>query len=899
MALNKQVHIYGIATDAFYNDEEIKIYSQLQKYRREKHALKRIYDDGYIDDSEYKHIANVLNITIKVIKDRFKELLLSNEKVRDLDSNHINDKNVISIFESTLTRVLGMKTNELSLSVMVVESFYFEILEQIIKNGFYYNGEKYRYYSSSAGQIRTKKAVFIKDSLWSKYRKILMCGLTIDRINDLGGINVNKYLAYLALTNSATELWEGFDIDKCIVVNDFETSIDGEVDYIDDVTYKIKRQKMNVPVEHTDGCGMILPSVSKKNFMVRLPWVKGLLSSFDYLKFIKEHNCSSIVKDIYGREWDIIKDDIQVIFTKSQFKMHRFYQSWDEYKSFFKQYNCQAGICNMEKDYIDDSCVSYQMLQTLTDYTEDELKAITEESRIKINNIASDKEVMLDVFGVKKEKRYKTYLQQALEIYPEILQDVYCRRTLNDIKRSMVKRYRSGKIDIESKYTFILPDLYAFCEYLFLDIKKPKGLLVDGEVSCRLFDSGVKLDCLRSPHLMAEHAVRKNIVHKDMKKWFDTDGLYTSTHDLISKVLMFDNDGDTSLVVADSTFVKMAERNMENYDNVPLYYDMKNAHDVILDNNTIWEGLNNAFTGGNIGVYSNDISKIWNSGVFTSGSEKKQSEALNVIKLLCMENNFVIDFAKTLYQPERPKDINRIIKKYTNNKLPYFFRFAKDKTKNQVVDITKEEYIDTDTSIVNRLRKLFVNRRLKFTIENFGRFNYKNLMHNKDILVDMEVIEKFDELNTMYHFKINQKNKSNVNYIMKLVNDEIMTLGYDRSDIVDMLVAYQFKLTDSEHKNVLWSCFGDVIVENLRNNISEDSIQCRDCGNRFIPNYHNEKLCNKCATYQPIENKTIACIDCGKEVLVDARNMTKVRCDGCQKEHRKAWDRERKRKSKD
>ena len=634
MALSKQVHIYGIATDAFYNDRESKVHKQLQKYRREKRILKRICDDGYIDENKYKLMASVLNIAIKNTKERFKKLLLSNKEIRHLNNSHINDKNVISIFESTLTRTLNMEIDELSESMMVVETFYFEVIEQLIKDGFYHNGEKYRYYSSSAGQIRTKKAVFIKENLWNKHSKTLMCGLTINKINDMGGINVNKFLAYLALTNSATELWEDFNIDKCIVVDDFETSINGKVDYIDDVTYKIKRQKMDVPVEHTDGCGMVLPSISKKNFMVRLPWVKGLLSSFDYLKFIKEHNCSPIVRDIYGREWDVIKDGIQVIFTKSQFKMHRFYQSWDEYKSFFKQYNCQAGICN-GKDYIDDSCVSYQMLQTLTDYTEDELKTITEESRVKINNIASDKEVMLDVFGVKKEKRYKTYLQQALEIYPEILQDVYCRRTLNDIKRSMVKRYRSGKIDIESKYTFILPDLYAFCEYLFLDIKKPKGLLVDGEVSCRLFDSGVKLDCLRSPHLMAEHAVRKNIVHKDMKKWFDTDGLYTSTHDLISKVLMFDNDGDTSLVVADSTFVKMAERNMENYDNVPLYYDMKNAHDVILDNNTIWEGLNNAFTGGNIGAYSNDISKIWNSGVFTSGSEKKQSEALNVIGRHC------------------------------------------------------------------------------------------------------------------------------------------------------------------------------------------------------------------------------------------------------------------------
>jgi hypothetical protein len=45
--------------------------------------------------------------------------------------------------------------------------------------------------------------------------------------------------------------------------------------------------------------------------------------------------------------------------------------------------------------------------------------------------------------------------------------------------------------------------------------------------------------------------------------------------------------------------------------------------------------------------------------------------------------------------------------------------------------------------------------------------------------------------------------------------------------------------------------------------------------------------------------KTRWCIDCGKEFIVDIRNMTKCRCDECQHEHRKEWDRERKRQQKE
>ena len=214
----------------------------------------------------------------------------------------------------------------------------------------------------------------------------------------------------------------------------------------------------------------------------------------------------------------------------------------------------------------------------------------------------------------------------------------------------MINAYKSAKLDIKGKYTFLIPDLYAFCEYLFLDNDNPKGLLDEGQVYCRLYKHIDKLDCLRSPHLMLEHAVRNNVIDDVKNKWFNTIAIYTSCHDLISKILQFDVDGDKSLVVADNTIVKVAQRNMAYV--VPLYYDMKKAEPVTLTSQSIYNGLNAAFTGGNIGAISNDITKIWNSG-------NVGSDELDVIKLLCMENNFVIDYAKTpLYKPVRPKEVD-------------------------------------------------------------------------------------------------------------------------------------------------------------------------------------------------------------------------------------------------
>ncbi len=128
-----------------------------------------------------------------------------------------------------------------------------------------------------------------------------MCGLTIDDLNKSKeqGCNINKFLAYLALCNSATDVWEGFDIDKSIVVEDFETLVEGTVDYIDNKTFEVTRKSMKVPIPHSDGCGMMLPSVSRKSFMARLPWVKGLMTPANYIKFCDEFRHGDYkIKDI-------------------------------------------------------------------------------------------------------------------------------------------------------------------------------------------------------------------------------------------------------------------------------------------------------------------------------------------------------------------------------------------------------------------------------------------------------------------------------------------------------------------------------------------------------------------------------------------------------------------------
>lgn len=850
-------------------------------------------NDIACDYAYYKSLAEMKTKKAKEVKDRLLGLLSNkvdaNEKsnsthhIRQLREDDISDNNVIAVFDSYFTRTIGAEPDTFTDDFMIVKVFYFDVLKDILFNGFMYKGEKYVYFTSSAGQIRTKKCVFVKESVWRRHEKSIMCGLTIDDINAKGGNNPNKHLAYLALSNSATDVWEEFDIDKCIVIDDFATEVYGTYDFVSDVDYTVAREYGHREIEHTDGAGMMLPQafgVWQNNKMVRIPWIKGLLGAFDFKEFIERYGCSPVIKDVYGKEHDVIAEDIQVIFTKSQFKLWKYYDSWDDYKDKYKKYNCTAGFTNEEEDRIKNATINYQMLQSLTDITDDEILDIALKSSNKLKNMCSSVNNIKNIFDITPYNKNKTAFQKSIDLYPELINDEYTKSHIRRIKDSILKKCRAGKLDVNGKYTFILPDFYAACEHWFMGIENPEGLLDDGEVFCWLFRKHDELDCLRSPHLFLEHCPRKNVACRDygerqerLREWYCTDAVYTSCKDLISRVLQFDVDGDKSLVISDKTIIDVAKRNIEKFNIVPLYYDMKKASPVHLDSKSIYAGLNAAFVGGNIGIYSNNISKIWNSDVFVNGTIEEQEKAIELIKILCMENNFVIDYAKTLYKPERPSDINDKVNAFTNNPLPHFFKYAKDKTDNQVVD--------ANLSFVNKLENIIPNPRINTRKLGLGEIDCTMLMHDTDIEFDIaftdngRIIEEETDPLIVEYCKFDKKYYMNVdsticsgkvdkndaymktqiknNRITTEIKDALSKFRHDEREIVDILVKFLYGIKKSANKTALWLCYGDVIYENLSEKFRMPSkeLQCPDCGEWFFVPFR--------------DNRTIRCSECEKE----------------------------------
>ena len=865
-------------------DSEIEI---IEKLKAEYFEIKRQIE------LKREKIKETKNALLQLLENKTNENIKTNGRhhIRKLTDNDVSHINEISVFESSLTRMIGAEIDKLSKDFMVVQIYYFQILHDILLFGFMYEGEKYVYFTSSAGQIRTKKAVFIKESVWKKYEKTIMCGLTIDDINAKGGMTTAKLLAYTALVNSATDVWEEFDVDKTIVVNDFETNVTGKVDFIDDTDFSIERRTMEVPVPHTDGCGIMLPNAFGKqqvNMMVRLPWVKGLISPFNFKKFIEINRASSVIEDIYGVKHDVIAEDIQVIFTKSQFKMCKYFNNWQEYKDNFKKYNCRAGFTNPEEERIKNATINYQMLQSLVDITNEEVEQIAGLSVGTLQNMTSTVDGVKNVLGITPYNINKTAFQKAVSAYPELLNDVFVKNKLRDVKDSLVKHFKSGKLKVDGKYTFILPDLYAACEYWFLNNSNPQGLLSDGEVFCWLYRKSEKLDCLRSPHLFMEHAVRKNIAcnsygerQQQIREWFDTKAVYTSCHDLITKIVMADVDGDRLLVIADKTIISVAERNVEKYDIVPLFYNMKKALPSQIDNENIYQSLVLAFTSAPIGLFSNNISKVWNSDMMVNGTYEEKRHAIDCVKRLCCQSNYCIDYAKTLYKPEFPQKIKKDIQEFTKQLLPHYFVYAKDKKEEQVRQ--------PNGTFVNKLHDLIPNPRIrcKYTLSTgkqkaLAKPDYKLLMTNLDLEIDKdnEVIEIYNKKASLYGYKIRaisdrvesgnvprdvlykSQARQDVFYgkVIAEVKQDLADCGYSEIEIADILVKYLYDIKDSKNKDLLWACYGEILYKNLKDRVKPPT-------------------------------KEVQCVDCGEWFEVSKLNTKTCRCESCQKEYRNNYKR--------
>ena len=794
----------------------------------------------------------------------------------------------IAEFSSDTSRAMNVPDNTVTYDKIIIKWKSLDILEQIVTDGFIMPIEHddgaiekklYQFATASAGQLRTDKIQVMSTDKWAEIEPHLLCGLTFESINQRGGINANKMLAYMALGSSATDPWPEMSIDRCIVIDDFEAPVTGVVDYVNN-DYTIQRGIHTTVISHTDGCGMMLPSVSRKNFMIRASWMKGLLASFDFIKFCKVNHVEPVLTDIYGTKHHLIDENIQIIFTKSQFKLWSYYDSWDQYKQFFKENHCCLNRTNFEEDYIADTEISYQMLQTLTDFTDDEIAAFTKRTHDKIVNIASNAKAMLNTLQAdsSSENPYK----RALAVYPELLREAYSRETLQAIKRRWMLDAKSGKIKCENKRLFAIPDMYAACQFWFLGQKNPEGLLKNGEVACKPYRGREEVACLRSPHLYMEWVIRKIRHDQNIYDWFYTDGIYTSCHDLISKVLQFDVDGDQLNVIADPLLIEITKRNLAKYDIVPLLYEMGKAKSKEVNKEEFFNGLKRAHEFSGIGQVSNSLTKLWN----------KDEPDRGAAAMLCFYNNLVIDAAKTgfINSYENYPDVRQRINKAIggkNGRMPYFFQFSKNGRRFSSLPVReRKKYSRSNGSTMNRICAAFDDiKYLNMNYANIPPFNWQMLLTNNTETYQADAIMLFCRMDDSSMPTIKEallseaEQEFKTSSIYQLISKEIATELEEKfgslETIYPSIVKYLFAGVNANkivHKQMFWRVFGHLATAALDANMATYTV-CEKCGMK-IPAWSKSHTCPKDTV------GFFECCDCG--AWCERTSSKQCRCATCQ-----------------
>lgn len=837
-------------------------------------------------------------------KSKLLGVICKNEKVREIPSKYLWEGNEIVVFENDITRLAfedrGIKeTDDIPLldEIVYLKVHHNDIMWQIIRDGIRIDGKEYMLFSATTGQVRNTKVTLMRSDFFEKHRGYLMVGLSQERINSHtnavkkeAGMNVGKYLAYNALPLSSSVLPDReIDIDRCIVVKGLETIVTNKVKYVD-VRTDEKGQcyvadtpedyvTMDIAIEHTDGAGMFLPGELPSSCQIRSGYFKGAMFPFDFKAFANEIAHNTVICDAWDNLVDIEKEDVRFVFTTSQLKMWKEFDSWEEYKNFFRENGLKVSInsyANPAKEYVN---FAYQYLQTLpygTDITPicelsvEDLKKLKEDAEyVKqelgfTDDAATDEDMDNDTkvelvkqegqVANRKNSSVNSYIAKALDLYPPLVYDPYIKKKIQSMFNARKKAYMGGKLKMRGYYSYIVPDMYAFCEFLFMNDMDPEGVVPKGYVYNKYYDECGDVEdviCLRSPHLSRyEYPKRKLMKSEECRRWFGAmeSDTVVSCHDLISKSLQCDWDGDEILITADKNLYQAASPLPKE----PLYYEMQKAEAQTITKEAIYDTLVKGFDNNVIGESSNAITKLWNSPALKD-DPLKYDDAINVF---CAYSNYAIDFPKTgknlalgeyeqLYKDLIPPHDIREKMKTPKVKYPQFFRFAKNKTTNL------EEYTDSPMDCIAK----YINEqtgRKHYKYFGVGEFDYRELMNNETDAEKKPLYEvnradgKYVKLFEILHRRKNQKRaicediqaeRRKCNVDSKEVTRKFDVFHYhcvreikelftdkDGKFNVNLAVNYMIDMEYNQHslvnssKDILWRCFGHVIIDNINQN---------------------------------------------------------------------------------
>ena len=773
-------------------------------------------------------------------------------------------------------------------------------ITKVYKDGVIINSHNFVRWGKSASMTRHGIIAFVREDIKDRLNEKAMMDIKV------GKVIIAKWEAYFNLLLSSCEFVKKEHIPNIIVVKDYifplpkqKVQFVIEKELIDKDGNPIMKDKKKTDEEDLkkepivykdieiiekddlkanafDGCGICMPYVSEwfqKDldldyrpcaWIIRLPYVKGLLIEMDFYKYAEQEKCY-IITDYWNKDHDIREEKIDAILTESQFKAIKHFDDWNDYMKKFHKHNHKMGITRYNKNPKSESNMTrynFQYLQTLdlgdkiidlAQYSIDWLDKVIKGDKLStllflgtsLNEEIETEDIQHEINNI-----YSTsnkYIQ-AILLNDKMLKDVHIQ---NEFVFNMIKKYindmKFGKIWLEGRYEFIYPDMFAFLQYIFN--QKVVGLLKEKEH----WSYGKKGDSVgtRSPLVDFSEVNRLNFINTaDTDEWFGH--LY---HGIILNiwgvdvVRMSDCDFDGDIIMQSPNRI-ICDSVIEAY---PITMNKPKAEpeEMIIDN--IIKSDTNSF--------NNFIGKITNTMttyityLANKMNDKYRTSILRKIKLGRYYQGMEIDSSKLGKKERLPRRWNEETKK-----LPYFLIYKYKHVKARFDKIDRKYRKDAKKKFNMSFNELFSHRdnpqigafikryfrdipviinnaplnQLCKHIEKYERENFENvynkeyidtsdIMTNKEIEVNKENYDRVEQLYLSFMKDYNKaiRKKYLVNEWQSMYSDyqnKALKICGNISELANYCVDITYNKYKTKHKKFAWIIADEGILYNLKLN---------------------------------------------------------------------------------
>ena len=304
--------------------------------------------------------------------------------------------------------------------------------------------------------------------------------------------------------------------------------------------------------DFTDGCGIILPSLSKQwaidlgeyhkdengnkvenyipsGFNIRNAWTKGMVFTFPFDEYAEEIG-ETEVEDIWGKKHKV--KNIQLVITNNMLKLNKeAYNSIDDYLRNCEKNGFKYCVTKMlPKELEETRNMNYQFLQSY-EFSEEDLIKLLKPTIDDIYGVLGENDdtdygkMLLFLKGNKIRKNdfinEEQYFLKALMINKEMINDPFVKQKVLKLIKKKIKDSKKGVIKVRGNYGIISGDLYGLCQHIFK--REITGALKKNEFYNKTWLSkGVnKIVGYRSPMTIHNNIRILNLVeNKITKKYF-------------------------------------------------------------------------------------------------------------------------------------------------------------------------------------------------------------------------------------------------------------------------------------------------------------------------------------------------------------------------------------------